>query len=77
MKNAVKIRAVIDRFEDENAVLLVGEDERQAMFPAVGLPEGLSEGDHIRMEISYDAKATKAAMEETTRLLDALRGRRS
>ena len=77
MKNAVKIRAVIDRFEDENAVLLVGEDERQAMFPAAGLPEGLSEGDHIRMEISYDAEATKAAMEETTRLLDALRGRRS
>ena len=77
MKNAVKIRAVIDRFEDENAVLLVGEDERQAMFPAAGLPEGLSEGDHICMEISYDAKATKAAMEETTRLLDALRGRRS
>jgi hypothetical protein len=77
MKNAVKIGAVIDRFEGDNAVLLVGKDERQAFFPTADLPEGLSEGDYIRMEISYDAKATKAAMEESTRLLDELRGRRS
>ena len=77
MKNAVKMGAGIDRFEGDNAVLLVGQDGRQAVFPAAGLPEGLSEGDYIRMEISYDAKATKAAMEESTRLLDELRGRRS
>ena len=77
MKNAMKTGAVIDRFEGDNAVLLVGKDERQAVFPTAGLPEGLSEGDYIRMEISYDAKATKAAMEESTRLLDKLRGRRS
>ena len=62
MKNAVKIGAVIDRFEGDNAVLLVGQDGRQAVFPAAGLPEGLSEGDYIRMEISYDVKATKAAI---------------
>ena len=77
MKNVVKIKAVVDRFEDDNAILLVGNDERQTIFPAASLPEGLSEGDYIRMEISYDAKATKAAMEEATRLLDELRGRRS
>ena len=77
MKNAIKIGAVIDRFEGDNAVLLVGQDGRQAVFPAAGLPEGLSEGDYIRMEISYDARATKVAMEESTRLLDELRGRRS
>ena len=76
MKNAVEIEAVIDRFEGDNAVLLVGHDERQAIFPAAGLPEGISEGDYIHMEISYDAKATNAAMEESTRLLDELRGRR-
>ena len=76
MKNTVIIGAVIDRFEEDNAILLLGQDERQTVFPAAGLPEGLSEGDYIRMEISYDAKATKAAMEESTRLLDKLRGRR-
>ena len=76
MKNAVKIGAVIDRFEGDNAVLLVGREEQQAVFPVAGLPEGLSEGDYIRMVISYDAKATKAALEESTRLLDELRGGR-
>ena len=68
--------AVVDRFEEDKAVLLVGKDERQVVFPAAELPEGLSEGDYIRMEIAYDAKATKAAMEESARLLDELRRRR-
>ena len=74
MKNALKIQAVVDRFEDDNAILLIGEDDQQAIFPAASLPEGLSEGDYIRMEISYDVKA---AMEEAARLLDELRGSRS
>ena len=77
MKNAVELMAVVDRFEDDNAILLIGEDERQTIFPAASLPEGLSEGDYIRMVISYDAKATKAAMEEVARLLNNLRGSRS
>ena len=77
MKNALKIQAVVDRFEDDNAILLIGEDDQQAIFPVASLPEGLSEGDYIRMEISYDVKATKAAMEEAARLLDELRGSRS
>ena len=77
MKHTAIIGAVVDRFEENNAVLLVGEDERQAIFPADSLPEGLSEGDYIRMEIFYDAKATKAATEEAARLLDGLRGRRA
>lgn len=73
MKEEVTIKAVVDRFEDGNAVLLVGQDEQQAVFPAAELPQGLSEGDYIRMKISYDAKATKAATEESTRLLNELR----
>ncbi|MBQ8698005.1 MAG: DUF3006 domain-containing protein [Schwartzia sp.] len=76
MKKTRKTTAVVDRFEGENAVLLVGADERQVIFPAAALPDGLNEGDYIRMEISCDAKATKAAMEESAYLLDALRGRR-
>ncbi len=77
MKNAMELKAVVDRFEDDNAILLVGGEERQVVFPAASLPEGLSEGDYIRMVISYDAKATKVATEEATRLLDEMRGRRS
>ena len=29
MKNALKIQAVVDRFEDDNAILLIGEDEKR------------------------------------------------
>ena len=77
MKDVKKTMAVIDRFEGNNAVLLVGNDDRQVIFPAAALPEGLSEGDYLRMDISYDAKATRVAMHESARLLDELRGRRS
>ena len=73
MKDEVTVKAVVDRFEGENAVLLVGQEERQAIFPAASLPQGLSEGDYIRMKISYDAKTTKVATEESARLLNELR----
>ena len=36
--------AVIDRFEGENAVLLVGEEERRVIFPASELPKGSYSG---------------------------------
>lgn len=77
MKDEVTVKAVVDRFEDGNAVLLVGKDERQTVFPAENLPQGLNEGDYIRMKISYDAKATRDATEESARLLNELRVSRS
>ena len=76
MSNKKTTTAVIDRFEDEYAVLLVGTKERQVVFPTAELPEGLCEGDYLRMDISYDKNATKRAMDESTRLLDELRRRR-
>ena len=77
MKNERKTTAVIDRFEGENAVLLVGEDEQQVIFPANELPEGLNEGDYLRMNIVYDTDATQSAQEEAARLLESLGRRRS
>ena len=77
MKNERETTAVIDRFEGENVVLLVGEDERQVIFPAKELPEGLNEGDYLRMNIVYDTDATQSAQEEAARLLESLGRRRS
>ena len=77
MKNERNTTAVIDRFEGENAVLLVGEDEQQVIFPAKELPEGLNEGDYLRMNIVYDTDATQSAQEEAARLLESLGRRRS
>ena len=33
--------AMIDRFEEDKAVLLVGEDEKKVVFPISELPAGL------------------------------------
>ena len=57
-------------------MLLVGEDERAVIFPASELPEGLNEGDYVRMEIFYDENMTQAARREAERLLDGLGRRR-
>ena len=64
--------AMIDRFEEDKAVLLVGDEEKKVVFPAEELPEGLNEGDDICIEISYDAEKTKAAQAEAEALLKDL-----
>ena len=66
--------AVIDRFVEDKAVLLVGDTETVVIFPASELPEGLSEGDYIRLDISYDEEATKAALAEAQALLHDIQG---
>ena len=68
--------AVIDRFEGENAVLLVGKNEQQVIFPTSELPKNLNEGDYLRMNISFDAEATKNALNESASLLNKIRGYR-
>ena len=69
-------KAVIDRFEGENAVLLVGKNEQQVIFPTSELPKNLNEGDYLRMNISFDAEATKNALNESASLLNKIRGYR-
>ena len=68
------ISAVIDRFEEERAVLLVGDEEKELVLPSTALPNGLQEGDYVRLEISYDAEKTEAAREEAAALLRELQG---
>ena len=69
------ISAVIDRFEGDKAVLLLGDEEKQVNFPANFLPEEVTEGDYIKIDISYDEEATKAAEEEAEALLKKLEDR--
>ena len=69
--------AVIDRFEGENAVLLVGKNEQQVIFPTSELPKDLNEGDYLRMNISFDAEATKSALNESASLLNKIGGNRT
>lgn len=67
------ISAVIDRFEEDKVVLLVGEDEQKVVFPKNLLDENLKEGDSLSIDIKYDEVATKKAVAEIEDLLKSLK----
>lgn len=67
------ISAVIDRFEEDKVVLLVGEDEQKVVFPKNLLDENLKEGDYLSIDIKYDEVATKKAVAEIEDLLRSLK----
>lgn len=68
------IHAVIDRIEDGGvAVLLLDDDKKtQVDFPASLLPDGSSDGDHLRITISRDAPLRAAAEERVKKLQERL-----
>ena len=67
------ISAVIDRFEEDKVVLLVGEDEQKVVFPKNLLDENLKEGDYLSIDIKYDEVEKKKAVAEIEDLLKSLK----
>lgn len=69
-----QVRAVVDRIEDnEMAVLLVGEDGKtQLDVPVALLPEGASDGDHLRLTFSLDKASSGEAAARVKKLQDKL-----
>ena len=65
----MRIQAVIDRFESDKAVLLLGNDEIQAVWPRNSLPDEAKEGDFLQIDIQVDHEATIAAKVEAESLL--------
>lgn len=57
----MQIKAIVDRFEGNKGVLLVGEDEKQVVWPRVLLPDEVAEGDILQMDLQIDKEATRAA----------------
>ena len=47
-------KAVIDRFENDSAVLLVGEEEEKLVVPRKSLPDGAKEGVWLQVEVEDD-----------------------
>lgn len=68
----MRIRAVLDRFEGEKAVLLVGDAEESVSWPRAVLPEETAEGDVLWLSLSVDREATRAAKAEAEDLLRKL-----
>jgi hypothetical protein len=65
----MRVKAVLDRFEGDKAVLLVGEEERSVAWPRRLLPDGAGEGDVLRLALSVDEEATRAARAEAEEML--------
>ncbi len=65
-------KSVVDRFEEDLAVVLVGEEEIAIPIPRSLLPPKVKEGDHLRTTWSVDDDATSKAKERVTSLLDQL-----
>ncbi len=65
------MRGVIDRIEEGIAVIEL-EDKSQILFPAKSLPKGAGEGSVLRIDITYDAQATKRQREKIKRLQEKL-----
>ena len=64
------MRAVIDRFEGNKALLLLGENEDiQAVWPRQFLPSNAKESDILQFDFVIDSKATALAKEEAEALL--------
>lgn len=67
------MQAVIDRFEENKAVLLLGDEEIKVIFPKQYLPDGVKEGDYLQIDLAYDEAATAVAKNESERLLSDLK----
>jgi Protein of unknown function (DUF3006) len=69
-----QMRAEIDRIEDnEMAVLLVGDDGKtQLDVPLALLPEGASDGDHLRITFALDKASSESASNRIKKLQDKL-----
>jgi hypothetical protein len=68
------MKAVIDRIENEIAVLLIGEDGKiRVNFPLSLLPDGSKESDILNISIERDTKATQQAKERTSSLMEKLK----
>jgi len=67
------VKAVIDRFEGEYAIVLFGEDEIKVDIPKVLLPEGAKEGSWLNVSFELDLEETKSRKDRIQSKLDKLK----
>ena len=65
----VKLRATIDRFEEQKAVLVFA-DGQQLIVARDILPQGLKEGDAVCLDFIYDRQATEQKKDEAKNILE-------
>ncbi|QJW47878.1 DUF3006 domain-containing protein [bacterium BFN5] len=68
----MQIKAVVDRFEHDKAILLIGESGLSVVWPRISLPLTVKEGDHLKLGIAIDKKSTADARQKAEELLKSL-----
>ncbi|MBS4022986.1 MAG: DUF3006 domain-containing protein [Dethiobacter sp.] len=69
------MKAIIDRFEGDYAVVLFGDEEIKADIPKKLLPKGVREGSWLKVSFELDAEGTKKQEEKIKNLLDKLKNK--
>ena len=69
------MKAVIDRFEGDFAVVLVGDKEIKVDIPKALLPKKAKEGSWLKFNIELDPEGTKKQKEKISKLLDKLKNK--
>ena len=67
------MKAVIDRFEEENAVVLFGDDETKVDIPKKLLPKGSKEGGWLNISFELDQEGEKNQREKIESKLERLK----
>ncbi len=67
------LKAVIDRFEGEYAVVLFGEDEIKVDIPKILLPEGAKEGSWLNINFELDIEGEMKQRERIESKLEKLK----
>lgn len=67
------MKAVIDRFEGNFAVVLVGDEEVKIDIPKDLLPKGAREGSWLKIRFELDPEGTEKQKEKIENLLDKLK----
>lgn len=70
------MKAVIDRFEGEYAVVLFGEDENKVDIPKKLLPEDVREGSWLNVSFELDIERGKNQRHKMQRKLDNLKNKK-
>lgn len=68
----MRIKAVVDRLEGDKAVLLLGDEEIQVVWPCTFFPDDVREGDIFDIAVTFDPQATQEARTDGEALLKAL-----
>ena len=69
------MKAVIDRFEGEYAVVLFGDDEMKVDIPRTLLPANAKEGSWLKVTFETDHDTTRERKERISGFLDKLKNK--